>query len=237
MSTVTGSRERQLRRRRLERQGTQMSFWGATGMTWAIGIVFWVIYIAIQLVATLAVGLWGEERGVSISIGQAAPVYVFVMGIITVASLLSVHVISGGTRRSAIRGYLAASLLIGVTFAVTQTLFTMLAAWLAGVAGLEVEASPEPLSLVAGLTIAIAAGYLSGLCVAAGYRRLGGSVGTLVLPVWLAPGAGALWLLGALGGDGLIGFGIGATRWLAALGCLLIGAVMVWLLLRRLPIR
>lgn len=234
MSTAASSR--QLRRSQRERLGTQMAFWGAMGMTWAVGVFFWVIYLAIQVVSTFAVARWGEES-VDLSISQAAPVFVFVMGILTPASLLTVHVVSGATRRCAIRGYVAAAAVIGLTFAVAQTLFTLLAGWLAGVAGIEMDAGSDPLGMVAGLTVAITIAFLTGVAVAAGYRRLGGALGTLALPVLLAPAALTFWSTGALRGQVSIGVGVTGIGWLAALAGLVIAAGVVWLLLRRIPIR
>lgn len=230
--------DRAARRRALEGRAYKQAFWGAVGMVWQIGVWFWAIYFAIQVISTIAVGVWMPGEDLDFSVSQAAPIYVFVMGILAASTLLRLHVLSGGTRRSAIRGWLVAAPVIGVTFALTQTLVSFALSWLAGLFGFEATPSAGPVEMVLGLVVLITTGFLSGVAVAAGYRTFGGGLGTLALPVLAGPGVVSLYLLGSFGGsDGLIGSGIGEMQLLAARLCVVVAAVFVWLLLRRIPVR
>lgn len=250
-TAVVGGADRARRRRQVERRATSQAFWSALGVIWSIGLWFWGIFTLVQVVTTSVIARFLEDADGEIVI-SAGPVgspqiFLFVMGIVTAAGLLTLHVSAGGTRRSAVRGWLLAAPAVGVTFAVAGLLLTALVRWIASFAadrwGSSVAGYGTPPfegAPAAALALAIlgTATFLTGVAVNAVYRRLGGWWGTLALPLVLAP---ALLAHGALllGGDtrgGVPGPGTTAAGWLLSLPCLAAAALLMHLLVRRLPI-
>jgi len=239
--------DRAARRRALETRATQQSFFGAFFVVWTVGLWLWAIFTAVQILVTLLLGRFLDpgDGSVVISIGPvgAPQIFLFVMGLVTGAGLLTIHVAAGGTRRSAVRGWLLAAPAVGATFAVVSILVTALVRWISALTGATPTVGPFSGAAPAAAALAVlgTAAFLAGVCANAGYRRFGAGGGTLFLPVALAPVV--LAYLAPLP-DG--GFGSGATLvpgagvawwgWLLTVPCLAAAAVQTWLLHRRIAI-
>lgn len=219
--------DRAARRRALERRGMNETFWSALIMVWTVGIWFWVIYIAIMVGLTFVMTRFAPED-VTVVFGQVQTpaVFLFVMGIIVVAAILNVHVLSGGTRRSAARGWVLAALALGTTFALASMGVALLVGWIATLQGADQFVGVQTWSTLLAQVFASTEGVLAGIAVALGYRRFGGWLGTLALVVTAGPAA---LLLDRLGTEPAMG-------WLPP-GVVVFTALLVWLLLRRIPIR
>lgn len=246
--TTTLTKESVTRRRALEKRATAQAFWGALIMIWTIGLWFWAIFVVAQVVVTAILGrVLSEADGeVVISVGPVGPpqIFLFVMGIVTAAGYLTIHVASGGTRRSATRGWLLAAPAVGVGFAVVSTVTTALVRWLAlvlpGWFGRSEAVAPfaDAVAGTAALAILGTTAFLTGIAVNAVYRHLGGGRGTLCLPVVVAPLLLGHWLLvpDLANSSPAAGAGVGWLAWVAAVGLVAVAAAGVTLLLRRIPI-
>lgn len=229
--------DRAARRRALERRATAMTFWSNVLMTWRVGVWFWAIYLVVVVAATYAATTFlGDGAMFFAGEGQTAAVFLFVLGILTVAQILNVHVLSGGTRRSATRGWLLAAPVLGVSFAAMTVLISLVARWIAADQGAELLTLAQMLTMLAALTVACTATALAGIAVALVYRTIGGWPGTLALPVTVGPASLVLVRLGGTG-SGAIGDSATTADWILGLAAIAFTAVMVWLFLRRVPIK
>lgn len=239
--------DRAARRRALEARATQQAFFGAFLMVWAVGLWLWVIFTAVQILVTLLLARFLElgDGNVVISIGPvgAPQIFLFVMGLVTGAGLLTIHVTAGGTRRSAVRGWLLAAPAVGATFAVVSVLVTALVRWISALAGSAPAVGPflGAAPAVAALAVLGTAAFLAGVCGNAGYRRYGAGGGTLFLPVAIAPvvlAYVALLPAGGFASDTAVGPGADVAwwGWLLTVPCLAAAAALTWLLHRRIAI-
>ncbi|GMA32011.1 hypothetical protein [Litorihabitans aurantiacus] len=240
---------RAARRRAVERRGLEQILVGALGLVAAIGLWFWGILVVLQVGIGIVLPrvLDDEEAGIQISAGPVGPVqvFLFVMGIVTAAGLLTVHVAAGGTRRSAWRGWLLAAPVVGVSFAVVGLGVTALSRAVATASGPDGASLPgafeAAVPTACGLAILGTTAYLTGIAVNVTYRRLGGGLGTLALPLVGAPVILAhVVLMGGGSGDGGVGDVPGVATsvvgWAAAVGCAVVAGVLVALVVRRTPI-
>lgn len=237
--------DRAARRRALEARATQQAFFGAFLMVWTIGLWLWAIFTAVQILVTVLLARFLDQGdgNVVISIGPvgAPQIFLFVMGLVTGAGLLTIHVAAGGTRRSAVRGWLLAAPAAGATFAVVSVLVTALVRWIAALTGSAPAVGPfaGAAPAVAALAVLGTAAFLAGVCANAGFRRFGAGRGTLFLPVALCPVVLAYLALlpagGFASGTGP-GAGVAWWGWLLTVPCLAAAAGLTWLLHRRIPI-
>lgn len=247
--------DREARRRRLEGRATLQAFLGAAGMVASIGLWFWGILAVVQiglgvLLPRLLDVLGSGSAGASVQVGPvgAPQVFLFVMGIITGSGFLDVHVAAGATRRSAWRGWVLAAPAVGIAFAAVGLLTTALARLVAAAIVPDQAAAAgahgpfdDALPVAAALAVLGATAFLVGIAVNLVYRHLGGGLGTLALPVALAPVVLAHVVLlqgGASTPDGgsVPGVGTSPLGWSLAVVCLALTPPLLHVLLRRLPI-
>ena len=237
--------DRLTRRRQLERKATRSAFDYALGIVWSIGLWFWAIFTAVNVLANVVLARFVLGT-VEVGPGGSPQVFLFVMGIITGAGMLSIHVVAGGTRASLVRGWLLAAPVIGAGFAVLTTVLVV-------VVGRLTTGNPIPSwDAMVGITLGgLVLGtlvWITGISVNAGYRRWGGWRGTLTLPLVLAPVAGAFWGLqrGSTSIETvaqespLLGWGLGVATsplgWLIAVAMLAVAGLVMWLLVCRISI-
>lgn len=215
----------------------------------AIGMTLWasmIVWPILMLVMAIPFVFVSPEATFEVTMVTGAPqVFLFIMGILTGATYLTVALTSGLTRRSLIEGWALAAVVLGVVTAVIQFVVEGLFDWLWGLThAVDVTASFDPRALGAMFLVNVVA-YLTGVAVHANYRVLmgelgvlGGWLGTLTLIPVLVPLAVAVLATrlgqGAAGVQPGVDIGLG---WLWAVLAVVAAAGMVWALLRRIAIR
>ena len=244
-ATAAPENSREQRRRDLERRSLRAAFADALGMTWTIAAWFWGIFLVVQIVVAFLANRYAD-KGIDLAnfTPYGAPqIFLFVMGIVTGSGFLTVHVLSGGTRRSAVRGWLVAAPVLGVSFAVVNLLVGWIVKGAISLVGGEAESTTfygdgEPITATAALAVIGTVMYTSGLAVFAAYRRWGGWLGTLALLVTLAPASFMSWSFdqGRAVEVAFPGVGTSGLGWVGAVVAIPLAAALVYLLLRRIPV-
>ncbi len=168
---------------------------------------FWGIAVTLVLAATVVV--WAVNGTVDVSVAvyarQASIWFPFSQAILVVSVFLRVHVASGMTRRTFVRASLLVSSATGFGYAVVLTALVLVERRLHALVGWdaamhEVQIADESSSvgvLLLDLAVPFVVANLSGLLVGVAYQRLGGWVGTLVLPLTAGPVLLTQYLAGA----------------------------------------
>lgn len=179
-----------------------MSFQGgvyAFLMAW-----FWGIALPVVALVLAIVGRYTEVSSSGMAYTHHATLWFpFSLGVIVTAMYLPVHVANGMTRRSFARAALVAGAGLGVGNALVATGALLLEeriyaglGWVHGVAeGSETVFADGVLLYLLNLALLFSAGQLSGLLIGLTYYRAGGWIGTLALPLGLAP-IGAVGIFG-----------------------------------------
>lgn len=228
--------------------------WHLTVQAYLATWCFAIIALGAPLVLLLISRITTVELSAIQFASHAAIWFPFSISIVLVSGHLTMHVLSGMTRRSFARGAIVGAVGTGLLYAVGLTGLLLIEraiygrlGWFHGADGnneprTEVIASGLPTYFWGTLAICIA-GTVSGLLVALAYYRWGGWWGTLMLPMTLAP----LWLIGIFTLDadqqftpwqvGLLGGQLGeAIRLGLALLVLAAGCLAVTRLTRDIPI-
>ncbi len=208
---------------------------------------FWAIALVCVTITLLLVHNLGE---VQLSIFQFVQHgglwFPFSIAIIAATAQLTLHVTSGMTRRSFIRGALLAAVATGILMGVTTSAGLVTEGWLYAANDwphtVETEGAEPALRagfwpMLLGLCLVYTSGTLSGLLVGVTYYRTGGWWGTIALPLSLSP----ILLVNLVSASSWAPFGFtfdlsapGAT--LAALAVLTAAAAAFHRLTRRVPI-
>lgn len=216
-----------------DRRATRAVATNIVGGTWWSGSRFWAIFVVVIAVQAAIPILGGDVDLRSSSGFFTAPwIFLFVMGIVLLAQVSRLHVVAGGTRRSLLRGERQASAVIAVTFGATGWLVLRLSDVVVRALGHELRPVDGALATsgtsiwLALLVHVLASGVLfaTGVLVGHAYRRVGGWLGTLALPLTLLPAAAALAAFEVAGRDGVLVPDVPA--WLVVLG----GGVAAWAL-------
>ncbi len=156
---------------------------------WTLGMA---LVAAVAVLAVVSRAVRPELSAVQFA-QHAALWFPFAIAIILVSTYLPVHVASGMTRRSFVRGAVATSVIVGTGYALVVTLMLVVEAvayerlgWFHGTAedtGSQALLASGGWTHLWGLVLILVAGNLSGLLVGATYLRFGGWVGTLLLPL------------------------------------------------------
>lgn len=209
---------------------------------------FWGIGLALIVVVTLVLSRFGElDRSVVALAHSPAVWFPFAMAIVSVTSMLAVHVASGGTRRTFLRGQLAATAATALVYA---ALFTA-ALWIegrvydargwtqeVGSSRLFTDSSEVGLVALDHALVFLAAG-IGGLLVGISYYRARGLLGTLLLPATVGPVVLVSELVGRTSGDWIEWAGLGSTpaRALVSLAVIVALGVAFAAATRRVPIK
>lgn len=227
-------------------------WWGAA--TWLSGIQIYVIawfFPMLVIIASAILAVVSRYTDIRISaagIALHAGIWIpFSISIIVVASYLTTMVASGMTRRSFSIGALLTAIGTGLSYAIGFGVLLLLERWAYERLGWQQSSANHDglvfdagvLSVITGMALLFIAGNLSGLLLGIFYYRFGGWIGTLALPLALAPVA----LISLLTLDP----GQQFTPWSApflspasrpwlALVLLLLSAALFHLVIRRVPI-
>lgn len=216
--------------------------------TWWVGGWFWAIYAAVLTVLAV-VDILAEDAQIRSAAGSfASPwIYLLVMGIVLPAQTSRLHLVAGGTRRTLLQGERWSVVALGATFG--------LAGWLvllgrdAAVRALGHDVAPVEGVLVTvgggawlGLLVHVLASgafFATGVLVGHTYRRLGGWLGTVTLPLTLLPAALAVTAAEVAGGGSLAVVDAPAWILVAAGGVVgwLIAWWATWLVVRHAPVQ
>jgi hypothetical protein len=154
---------------------------------WVTMVVATVVAVAVaDAVATVEISVFQFARHGAMWSG-------FVLAIIIATTHLTVHVTSGLTRRDFVRATLCTGLTVALTFAllgaaglqIERAVYEANGWGHTGVDGFDPAAGFGPALLT--YVLSFASGQVGGLLVGVAYYRLGGLVGTLALPLTLAP--------------------------------------------------
>lgn len=230
-----------------DRTATRAVAENLVGATWWIGAWFWAIYVAVLAVqAVVAIVDGGSD--IRSAAGSFSPPWIFllVLGIVLLSQVSRLHVVAGGTRRTLLRGGRWAAAIIAVTFGAAAWLALLLSDVVVRALGHELQpvdgvlVTSGPGLWLALLVHVLASGVLfaTGMLVGHAYRRFGGWLGTLALPLTLLPAGIALAAFEVAGPGGSVAADVPA--WLVVLGGGIVGGVLAvwgtWLVVRDAPI-
>jgi hypothetical protein len=164
-----------------------------------VGGWFWAIFTAVNVVVPLLVSRAGGDMEQSVFQSSAGTPrwFAFVLGIIVLAAVLTLHLAAGGTRTAFTTGLVGGAALVGLAFGALTVALMTVERLLYPALGLEWSRDGglvvgEPVLVDALVTfvaesLGVATYVLVGAAIAAGYRRHGVRTGTLLILPLLVP--------------------------------------------------